>query len=475
MRREGKVPKTRSLHEKLRYIILTMVLAIILCMVFVIGTLWIYAYQYSKITHNVNVSSKFGINFKTDIDLKMYHFMIGSKEQTNLPVTEVEDAIVIAESLQNTTYRKESKEAIENVINYCENLKKRMYEMAKTKTYQERKTQLNNNIYVLTNLIQNRMMDYIYYEAGSMSELEAKMTRNSIESVCLAILVIILITFLMLRRCLKFSRSITDPIVKLCQNVGQVGQGEFFIPNVESDSYEINHLNDGIQRMAEKIFILIQNIKADQLLQHKTELMLLQAQINPHFLYNTLDTIIWLVESNKNEDAVQMISELAIFFRTMVSKGEDVITLKDELEHTKSYLSIQQARYRDILEFSIDCPEGVLNCSIPKLTLQPLVENALYHGVKEKRGKSSIKVICTVKDDTIYITVEDTGNGMSPNRLQEVRNAMNTDDKTGFGLKAVDERIKLYYGEAYNLQIDSIEGMGTTVRICIPEKNEPFS
>lgn len=466
----GRKNRMRSLHESLKKIIMTMVIPLLACMICVLGILSIYAYKYYKITYNVNASTKFSIDFKSDIDLKMYHFMVGSKEQKELPIQEVDDAISLAMSLSETTHKKESKEAVENIRNYCYNLKKRMYELQDTKKYESRKIQLENNIYVLTNLIQKRIMDYIYYEAQDMAELEKAMTRNCIITIILAILIVLVVTVIVLKRSFYFSRSITEPVRKLCVNISKVGKGEFDVDRVQSNSYEINSLDEGIQKMARRITLLLMSAKEEQLLQHKTELMLLQAQISPHFLYNTLDTIIWLVEAERSDDAVDMITNLAVFFRTMLSNGDDVITLKDELKHTKSYLSIQQARYRDILEFEIDCPDSLVDYRLPKLTLQPLVENALYHGVKEKRGKSKIVISCRRDEAYLYIVVRDNGSGMEEEELKAVRAALMHKEKKGFGLRAVQERIELYYGEGYGMHIDSVLGEGTEVNIRLPLK-----
>lgn len=465
-----KNKKDTSLHEKLRRIILMLIIPLVCCMLLTLFLLFVYAYKYSQMTHNVNVSSKFGIDFKADIDLKMYHFTVGSKEQRKLPVKEVQSAIEIAYSLQSTTYLKESNESLRNVINYCTNLEKKMYLLAQTKDYDSRKVQLENNIYVLTRLIQRSMMDYIYYEACYMSKIEAIMTRNCIMLVCSALAIVIFTAVLVFGRTLRFTHSITDPIKKLCENVKRVGKGEFGIPKVESDSYEINNLDEGIQRMARKISILLKNVKEEQLLHHKTELMLIQAQVSPHFLYNTLDTIIWLVECERNEEAVQMITDLSVFFRTMLSSGADIISLRDELRHTRSYLDIQQVRYRDILSFTIDCPEELLEVKLPKLSLQPLVENALYHGVKEKRGKSTIAISCEEKDHEVWIQIRDDGSGMSEEELEQVRQSITQKQKKGFGLRAVQERIELYYGEGYGITMESEKGKGTTVFIRLPEK-----
>ena len=233
---------------------------------------------------------------------------------------------------------------------------------------------------------------------------------------------------------------------------------------------EIEELDAGIRRMAEKIQHLLENVKKEEEMQHLTQLQLLQAQINPHFLYNTLDTIIWLIEGGQPDDAVDMISSLSVFFRTSLSKGKDVIPLSEEKRHTISYLEIQQSRYRDILEFEIHIPEEFNGMMVPKLTLQPLAENALYHGIKNKRGGGKILIEGEKAGKDLILRVRDNGQGMTAERLHEIQEAIRTGERAGFGLSAVAERLRLYYGEGYGMKIESEEGKGTAVEVRLGEK-----
>ena len=203
-----------------------------------------------------------------------------------------------------------------------------------------------------------------------------------------------------------------------------------------------------------------------------TELKLLQAQINPHFLYNTLDAIIWLAESNQKEQVITMVSALSDFFRSTLSKGRDYVTIQEEETHIRSYLQIQQFRYRDILEYEISIPEEMYQYQILKLTLQPVVENALYHGIKNKRGIGRIIVSGKQEGSRLVLTVKDNGIGMSRERLEYVRKMLmdqeKTPDDSGFGLYNIEQRIILNYGQAYGMEIDSTYGEGTVVSITIP-------
>lgn len=464
-----KTKEFMSLNEKLRYIILSMLIPLLFCVMLVLAVLGIYSLRYAKITYNVNVSSKFSLDFKESIDLKMYHYSVGSKQQKELPVKDVENAIMLAEALKDTTYRKESRRTLQNILDYCENLKDKMYMLDRTEDYDSRMQQLDVNIYVLTNLIQEKMINYIYYEAGYMSNLERKMMHDiRLVIIILAFLIAGAVT-LLLYRSFRFTKGITGPISELCDNVNRVGNGDFSIPQVKTNDYEIEQLDVGIQKMAGRIMVLLENVKEEEKLQHLTELQLLQVQINPHFLYNTLDTIVWLVEAARQEEAVDMLSNLSLFFRTSLSKGNDIISLEEEILHTRSYLDIQLVRYRDILDYNIILPDELKHICIPKLTLQPLAENALYHGVKEKRGKSNINIICKKQEEGVVLIVSDNGMGMQAERLKEIQKSLERGQRIGFGLSAVHERVQLYFGKSYGVTISSIFGSGTTVRVLIPK------
>ena len=183
----------------------------------------------------------------------------------------------------------------------------------------------------------------------------------------------------------------------------------------------------------------------------------MQAQINPHFLYNTLDTIIWMAEAQKTEQVIEIVSALSSFFRISLSKGKDWITIGEELERTRSYLTIQKMRYRDIMDFKIEADEEVLNNTILKLILQPLVENALYHGIKNKRGGGTIVVRARQKNENeILLEVEDNGIGLHSGKAAQLQAELDDDSgeiklESGFAIGNVNKRIRLYYGRQYGL------------------------
>ena len=202
------------------------------------------------------------------------------------------------------------------------------------------------------------------------------------------------------------------------------------------------------------------------------ELSLLQAQINPHFLYNTLDAIVWLIETGKNEQAEEMVTSLSNYFRAFLSNGRDIVTVGQEQQHIRSYLEIQQVRYKDILDYEIDIDPAIGGCLIPKLTLQPLVENAIYHGLKPKRGKGMIRVTGSLSGGRVTLRVEDTGAGMEEAELVSLRSQILSGEASGFGLTASYKRLLLMYGAECELTVDSRVGEGTAITIGIPMRTE---
>ena len=201
---------------------------------------------------------------------------------------------------------------------------------------------------------------------------------------------------------------------------------------------------------------------------HQAELELLQAQINPHFLYNTLDSIAILAESDREDDVIDMITSLSTFFRNSLSEGEDIHTLRAEMAQAVSYLNIQQIRYSDILDYSMEIDEDIQDCLIPKLILQPLIENALYHGIKNRRGRGLITISGGRKGSDILLQVHDNGIGMNSERLELLQNGIYQQKQGSFGLWNVHQRIQLYCGERYGLSFESSPGVGTTVTVTLP-------
>lgn len=466
-----------TLENKLRKLMFAFFAPVCALVLVTFVALFSYVTQYKEILHNVTTASEFNQDFKESIDLKMYYYVVDSHYSEGLPIEEVKAAQDLAISLLETTTQKESWKAINGVLNLCMNLESKIYQIEETDSYDDRQLQLENNIYVLTKLVQEYMYNYLYHEASLLDQLQAEMMNRLYLEIALILFAVVLLLFGMMRRVLKFGRSITNPISNLCSRVQAIGDGDLTPKTpIQAQEYEIQTLSDGFENMVERLNQLIEQNRQEQISLRSAELALLQAQINPHFLYNTLDAIVWLIEMEKNEQAVEMVTSLSGFFRSSLSNGRDIITLREEEQHVRSYLEIQQVRYKDILEYRIEMEPNLAQYEIPKLTLQPLVENALYHGIKLKRGQGQIIVTGMELPEEILLTVQDNGAGMETERLMQVRRGLCTGKEkkdepvVGFGIATVHERLQLMFGTEYGLQIESEAGAGTRVSVRIPKQ-----
>jgi two-component system, sensor histidine kinase YesM len=273
------------------------------------------------------------------------------------------------------------------------------------------------------------------------------------------------------------SEGLTRPIKKLQSVMKEAENGNFEVRAQTRSQDEIADLCHSFNAMIRKIRELMVLTIEEQEALKKYELKALQAQINPHFLYNSLEAIIWMAEAGNKGEVVQITKNLSSFFRVSLSKGQEWIPVKDEILHVSNYLEIQQMRYRDILRFEIDMDEALYSYTILKILLQPVVENALYHGIKNKRAGGLIRVEGRLTDQSMTFLVKDNGAGINPVRLEEIREALRDkgkmiESRSGFGLKNIYQRLKLYYGDKADMKIESLQGEGTEVLLVLPLRND---
>lgn len=276
---------------------------------------------------------------------------------------------------------------------------------------------------------------------------------------------------------LFLTARLTRPIQILKHKMRRAASGFLEVKVNPSGTDELADLGNSFNIMIEQIKMLMQRSIREREQIQKAELRTLQAQINPHFLYNSLDSIIWMAEAGKKTEVIRLVQALSRFFRISLSKGRDLISVGEEVEHVRNYLVIQQMRYSDILDYEIDLPSELRAVPILKMTLQPIVENALYHGIKNRRGKGRIRISGAAdRNGRLRLSVTDNGIGMSAGKLAELRRLLDDppfpqgegEPDGGYGLLNVQQRLRLYYGPGYGVTVDSAEGMGTAVEIAIP-------
>ena len=264
---------------------------------------------------------------------------------------------------------------------------------------------------------------------------------------------------------------VSTPISQLEKIMANVEAGNLDVCIAEQGFAEIRSLSRTFNHMLSRIRRLMEQIVHEQEIKRLHELNALQAQINPHFLYNTLDSIVWMEERGRSKEAIVMVTALARLFRISISKGRNIITVREELEHVRNYLIIQKMRFKNKFDYVIEAQEETLEKRTIKLIVQPIVENAIQHGLEEYSVEEGLVTISAyLEGDTLVFRVKDNGSGMSPQQVAGILNT--TPGGSGIGVKNVHERIQLTFGKEYGLTINSVQDEGTEVLICLPGRRE---
>ncbi|MBO4825327.1 MAG: sensor histidine kinase [Lachnospiraceae bacterium] len=323
-------------------------------------------------------------------------------------------------------------------------------------------------------LVDSMLNDYIAQEIESTARMSVSLRLVILMTAIAEVLIVVIALWYRNRSVKATATSVRQPIERLEEVAAKIAEGSLDARLADTDVTELRNLTHQVNTMADRLKSMMEKSNQDAKTLRKAELRTLQAQINPHFLYNTLDAIVWKAEAGEKDEVIQLTSALSNFFRISLSSGADWIPISQEKKHIEGYLTIQQTRYRDIMDYEIDIPDEIGDYYILKLLLQPLVENALYHGIKIKRGGGIIKVSAELQDNYLVFSVRDTGSGMTPEQLKELKDKMKKGQPSvseggggGFGLVNVNLRIRLYYNQTDGLQIESSEE-GTTVSFRVP-------
>ena len=472
-----------SLTSKIRYSYLVILITIFLFLLFCFYNLWAANYRYQDMINSTVAASEFTLDFKKDFDYETYLLIVGNK---TVEESELRDMLTnanrIITGLEQITDSKDNLARLKSIKKYLNNLDTYVDRIEQNiragNRYEDNMEIWENDIQIVTTLVRETIFQYIYYEIKGIQESHAEYQSFFVSMIEISVIAFVAVLLLIVFISHYIPLSISRPITELVEVTQQVSQGNLQVRSHVNTGVEAKQLSESLNTMIDKINALLEQVKKEQIRIRKAEFELLQAQINPHFLYNTLDTIIWLAESDEQKQVVHMVESLSDFFRTSLNQGKDIISIKEEIQHVRSYLEIQQMRYQDILEYEIDVPEEFYQNTIPKITVQPLVENALYHGIKNKRGKGKITVRGYREDSFFILEVRDNGIGMQTERLVQVRNALlykQLAESKVYGLYNVNERIRLNCGEEYGLRISSTYQEGTTVKILLPDADSGLS
>lgn len=470
--------KNRSLASSIRLSYVMLVIPFLTMLIISFANLWENNRRYEALVDSTVVASQFSLDFKSDFDYETYLLIVGNKSLEESGLREMlRDADEIVAGLEQLTDSGENMDRLVSIQKYLKNLS--VYvdrietNLSRDDKYEDNLEIWENDVQIVTDLVQDTMSQYIYYEVRSIQNIRAAYQESFFANLRIFVLATLLILVMITIMSFYIPRTITRPITDLVEVTEKVAAGDLTVRAEEADNIETRLLGQSMNTMMDKINELLDQVKQEQISLRKAEFELLQAQINPHFLYNTLDAIIWLAEAGDQKRVVSTVGSLSDFFRLSLNEGKDIITVREELQHVRSYLEIQHTRYQDILQFDIRVPEELLGYIIPKITLQPLVENALYHGIKNKRGGGVIIITGEEFEEWFELTVKDNGIGMTEERLQEVQNTINNGaGERGegiFGLYNVNGRIRLDFGDEYGLRANSVYGEGTEVVVRLPK------
>ena len=434
MTKEKRQKQRSRLATQIRISYIVLLLPSLVFIAYAFYNMWHINERNNEMISSVVAASEFSLQFKEDFDNETYLLIVGyvSPEESSLN-DELKKARQVVTELKGYTTTEDNQQRLLYAEKYLNNLETYVTQITKNLGY-ENKYEDNmliweNDVQIVTSLLKDTINEYIYYENRQIQTTQAE------------------------------NNALFVNIVEISVGLMAFGLVSMIVVSYFGPKW--------ITRPIEK------QVKEEQKLLRKAEFDLLQSQINPHFLYNTLDAIVWSAEAGNQKQVVSMVGNLSDFFRLSLNKGKENVLIREELQHVRSYLEIQHIRYQDILTYEINVPEEFYEYRIPKLTIQPVVENALYHGIKNKRGGGKITISAEEKKDYFSIIVEDNGKGMEEDRLRQVRKAIRNgtpEKNVVYGLYNVNERIRLNFGEGYGVHLESIPEKGTRVVIRLPKK-----
>ena len=467
-----------SISDRLRLSFMILMGLLIIPALVSLGMMMHYAQSYYGVIHQVERVSSLKPLVQTKIADEMWYVVAGHKtfdggEQYEMidHVNSEIDALVRSADPGNLKTLVVARRTMDTLVNYID----RMGELIRTEQPIAESEALLEEVRNVSSLVADMLAEYADGEISAAARASDRLqaTLNVVLVILLALLAVTVLFSVLAQRSL--AQAIHTPIARLEKFAAALAGGDLQARAPETPVTELHELTQSLNSMAGRLQDLIDENRREQENLKKSELRALQAQINPHFLYNTLDAIVWLAEAGQTREVIHITRALSDFFRISLSQGKDWIPLSEEIKHLTGYLTIQKIRYRDILDYEIGIPEELGSCQVLKLLLQPLVENAIYHGVKHRRGRGLVRVTGRMEDSWLILEVQDNGAGMTPERLMQVRDGLCGDggESAGYGLFNVNKRIQLYYNQPQGVWIESQVGEGTTVTLKLPVRGLP--
>ena len=462
---------------KLSYIIIMVLM--LLPMGASIGVMANYAFRYHDVISQIEKVSSLKPLVVESIPDELWSVVAGRKtfEQSNhaaiiQDVNNQLDSLMASSVTRNPMELTVARRTMNTLEDYVNDMGRQMTAGARVKSNEVALEEVRS----VAALVGDMLEDFIALEISAATDTSTHL-QNTLGVILAgeAVLLLLTILFAMMTQA-SLGETIRRPIAQLEEFAGSLAGGNLLARAPTTEVEELKSLTASLNIMAGKLSDLIEENKREQENLKKSELRALQAQIAPHFLYNTLDAIVWLAEARRTAEVIQITQAMSDFFRISLSQGRDWIPLSQEVRHLQGYLTIQKIRYRDILDYQIDIPENLMDYQILKLVIQPLVENAIYHGIKHRRGRGLVEIRGWQEDELIHIQVRDNGVGMTEERLAEIRACLTEGDivcneTAGYGLYNVNTRLQLYYSPPRGLAIES-GAQGTVVSFSVPVRRQ---
>ncbi len=435
----------------------------------------IFTNKYNRLIRNIEEANTLNSIVKSDISNEMWSVVVGHKMFEEGKQYEMINSVNnVLDTLISHTNDQKGKQLIEVAQRTMLTLRTYVDKVGMQISNNERveeSEKLLEEIRGVSILVSDVLQEFIFVEIEDIGRVNRSIQTITFISTLLVALVFGVVILLAVRGFKTVNYTISFPILKLEYMARVIAEGDLSVRVQEPEVEELQDLTESLNIMAERIKDLIDRSVEEQRKVQKAELKALQAQITPHFLYNTFDTIVWFAEQKRHDEVIRITLAFTNFFRISLSKGKDWITTVQEIEHVKNYLIIQSIRYGDILDYHIEVDERLNDVPMLKLLLQPLVENAIYHGIKNKRGRGLITVKGWKEEGWSCFQVEDNGIGIKPEKLEELREMLGEEtvpSDVGFGIYNVHRRIRLYYEGTTGLWINSKYGEGTQIAFKLP-------
>jgi two-component system sensor histidine kinase YesM len=443
-----------------------------------VGSSLLQTARYDRVITAVSKTNRINQLIKIDIGAELWDIVAGAKKfgvgRQYVIIADVNtalaDIMATTDVVENRRMLEVAGRAVDTLTGYVDRLGAQIAAKAPVSANETILTEIRGVAALVSDILQ----DFIVLEIESAARTNDSIKRAARLLVAGQLAVVALATAFAAFAQRRVAASINRPLDRLAELSRRIASGDLAARAELPRVAELDPLTDDLNTMAAKIRELVDANNREQQNRRKSEMRVLQAQIAPHFLYNTLDTIVWLAEARKFDQVISITRSLAAFFRISLNRGKDWISVAEEFAHIDNYLSIQKIRYRDILDYAIGFDPAIAAEPVLKLVLQPLVENALYHGIKNKRGRGFIAVDCRRADGYLRFSVQDDGIGMTEERLADVQAQLADSGRSEapsdvYGLYNVSQRLALYYSPDARLEIASAPRAGTTVSFRVPE------